>query len=157
MIVFLSGCKRSAISNLGKFVIPAQWHDSQVLEVDFQTVLDVAFVVSIFTLTSFFLRAYETTFVVSIQTIFSNHIGIVTAPHELIIDIQTAVNVEDHLARDSHTTHVTTTEEGTYVTGVLLIGFRVSVGNIVEYDARLLSHGYAFHIIAELNGVGQLP
>ena len=157
MIVFLSGCKFSAISNLGKCIIPSQWHDGQVLEVNFQTVLDIAAAVSIIILTSFILRTYDTTFVVSIKTRLSNNIGIVTATHELIIDIQTAVNTDGHLAGDSHTTYVTTTEEGTYVTGVLLIGCRVAIGFVVEYDSGLLSHGDTFHIIAELNVVCQSP
>ena len=157
MIVFLSGCKFSAISNLGKCIVPTQWHDSQITEVDFQTVLDIAAAVNILILTSFFLRTNDTTFVVSIKPLLSNNIGIVTTAHELIKDIQTAVYTEGYLARDSHTTYVTTTEEGTYVTGVLFIGCRVAIGFVVEYDSGLLSHGDTFHIIAELNRVFQVP
>ena len=86
----------------------------------------------------------------------SSNIGIVTATHELIIDIQAFVDGYAHLARNSHTTYVTATEEGTYVTGEIDIVIRVTVGNVVKHDARLLSHGDTFHILSEGRNISQI-
>ena len=109
----------------GLVIIPTQWRNSQVLKVDFNTVLDL----STLHISILFLLCSSTDNTTLIGCIIrtSLHIGIITATHKLLVDINTLINGENLLTLDGHTTNVTTTIEGANETRKRFIISRVAI------------------------------
>ena len=138
--------------------IPSQRYDGQVVQIDFQTVLDIAAGIGV--AVAFVLRTDDTALVgcVKLCVIVKQlgYISVITATHKFIVDIQPLADGESLLARNSHTTYVTATEEGTYIAGVGFIVCRITIFSIVKHDAWLQGHGYAFHIAGKHTSIGEV-
>ena len=85
-------------------------HKRHVRQIDFQAVLDLAALIGI--AVALVLAADDTAVVGSIVG-SGRYVGFVTTAHKLIVDDEVVVNREGLFARDSHTAHITATEEGT--------------------------------------------
>ena len=72
--------------------------------------------------------------------------GIVTTTHKLLKDIQLATDTIGVLARDNHTTHITTAIEGTDITRVRQVGGRIVIIRIIKDKAWQERHGGTIHI-----------
>ena len=113
-VIFLTSGESGTISNLSKRIVPALGLDGEVVEVDFQTVLNIASTIGV--VGTFLGTTEHTTPICSVQSITCRHIGIVTTAHQFLEDDQTTVESVSVLARNSHTTHITTAEERAYPT-----------------------------------------
>ena len=119
----------------GLVFVPTQRGNSQVLEVYFQTVFNVALSVGI--VFTFLLTADDATLIRRIQPLLIGYVGIIAAAHELLEDIQASIHFVSVLALDGHTTHVATAIERADEACVILIVIWVAVVSAVKHNLRL--------------------
>ena len=130
-------------SNLSKRVVPTSGLDCQVIQVQLDTVLDLACCCSIVGIifvrgvSALVLCTQNTSAIGRIKSVACLHIGIVTTSHDFLKDNQTTVNVIGVLASNRHASHVTTAIERTNLTGIVFIGIWVAIRRIIEHDSRL--------------------
>ena len=141
------------------FLNPSLGLDLQTGEVEGHTVLDRACrITGIFQHTVGLLLGLRTNHTARVFRVVGgcHYVGIITSAYELIEDDNLLVEVNGIVARPDHTTSVTTTEERTYLAGIIYIALRIAVFCILEYYTGLNGHGTAFHVLGKLRLVFQI-
>ena len=134
--------------------IPSHGHEGEVIEGDFQAVLDfAAFSTGVcielcYFISALVLCAEDTAFVGCVVCSFCD-VGIVASANELIEDDEFAVASEGVLAWDGHASHITAAEEGADKGGVVDIAIRVAKRTVIEHDGGLEVHAHSFHVFCK--------
>ena len=133
--------------------IPALGRNCHILEIDLQTILDVATCIGI--AGALVLSTEYTTLESGIVGTLS-HVGIVASAHELLEDVQSAGYIVDILAGNTHTTYITTAVERTNGARVVDVFSRVIICQFVEHDGGLQRHSDGIHIVCHHRRVQEI-